>query len=274
MPSVVTQVLNGLERLSLPIVTAESCTAGALASALTSKPAAPSLCLGGITSYSPLFKHAILDVPASIISADGPGEVSSECARAMAEGVLKRSGLLEVDAEREFKRGVLRERAQGIGISTTGYLDKLPDGQPRSKAGEVWIGCHWIYNGTCGTRVEKLNVANVRGRPPPEAANVDQSDADRNERKETVVARALDMLVEIVEELERRGHAESGEHQDSKQEVEAAEKQVNVVQDAEARAGQGDGLATKSSSMGTGIKRKSSELDDASTGRASKRHDS
>ncbi|KAH7100826.1 competence-damaged protein-domain-containing protein [Auriculariales sp. MPI-PUGE-AT-0066] len=129
-PSVVSRLLHTLERLSLPVVTAESCTGGALASALTGRPGAPGLCLGGVTSYSPLFKRAVLGVPASMIRPGGSGEVSAECARAMARGVLERSGLLDRHSHNEFKYGDVAKEAHDIGLSTTGFLDQLPDGEP------------------------------------------------------------------------------------------------------------------------------------------------
>jgi nicotinamide mononucleotide (NMN) deamidase PncC len=97
-----------------------------------------------VTSYSLLIKRTILGVPADILGEGGPGDVSRECAAAMAHGVLRHSGLLEPSEERDFKFGVLLERGQGIGVSTTGYLDKVPDGVDESRAGEVWVGAHWV----------------------------------------------------------------------------------------------------------------------------------
>ncbi|EJD46799.1 hypothetical protein AURDEDRAFT_184260 [Auricularia subglabra TFB-10046 SS5] len=226
-PPVVTRLLSALERLSLPVVTAESCSAGALASALTSKPASPSLCLGGVTSYSPLFKNAVLGVPEDIIRS--PGEVSEECARAMARSVLLRAGLLDVNAEHAFKHGALLERAQGIGVSTTGYLDNVPDGEQQ----EVFIGCHWLFDGRQGTRVERMNVGHVRGHPLPDAGNVGPEDADRNERKETVVTRALDVLLEVVEQLEQNGRAPSERRDDSLADVRRAQRKIDDLQAAQ-----------------------------------------
>jgi nicotinamide-nucleotide amidase len=110
------RLLNALQRLALPIVTAESCTSGLLASALTSRATAPSILLGGVTSYSALFKSKILGVPEEVLNTEkgGPGDVSRECAEAMARGVLKHSGLLDPSDERAFKFGVLLERGQGV----------------------------------------------------------------------------------------------------------------------------------------------------------------
>jgi PncC family amidohydrolase len=113
MSSRIHLILSALQRLALPIVTAESCTSGLLASALTSRPTAPSILLGGVTSYSELFKRKILGVPECILGEGGPGDVSRECASAMAHGVLKHSGLLDPSDMRESKFGVLLERGQG-----------------------------------------------------------------------------------------------------------------------------------------------------------------
>lgn len=201
--SQVHKLLTTLQKLALPIVTAESCTSGLLASALTSRPTAPSILLGGITSYSPLFKSKTLGVPARILdkSQGGPGDVSAECALAMARGVLHHSGLLDPQEERQFKFGVLLERGQGIGVSTTGFLDAAPEGEER-RIGEVWVGCQWVFNGKEGERVEQINVGHIEGKVEKGEAQ-DKDDANREERKNEVVRKAVDMVLEVVSELER-----------------------------------------------------------------------
>ncbi|KAH7060938.1 hypothetical protein BKA62DRAFT_738440 [Auriculariales sp. MPI-PUGE-AT-0066] len=218
-PSVVSRLLHTLERLSLPVVTAESCTGGALASALTGRPGAPGLCLGGVTSYSPLFKRAVLGVPASIIRPGGPGEVSAECARAMARGVLERSGLLDRHSHNEFKYGDC--------CTTTGFLDQLPDGEPTARRGEVWIGCYWVYHE--GTRIERLNVDGVHAPPPHEQHCVDQADADRHERKETGRGAGIGNCAEVAQELEQSGKAPSLTKVDKENETVHAEKEAQSL---------------------------------------------
>jgi nicotinamide mononucleotide (NMN) deamidase PncC len=210
-PSRVQTLLAKLHKLALPIVTAESCTSGLLASTLTSKPAAPSVLLGGVTSYSPLFKHKTLGVPARVLdtSQGGPGDVSRECALAMARGVLNHSGLLDPSDTRQFKFGVLKERGQGIGVSTTGFLDGIPEGEDERRVGEVWVGVAWVFKGKEGQRVETFNVAHKEGEARPEAPHqMDENDARREARKNEVVKKAVDIVMDVVEELEKGAKAE------------------------------------------------------------------
>jgi nicotinamide mononucleotide (NMN) deamidase PncC len=215
MPSSrIARLLHSLHKLALPVVTAESCTSGLLASSLTSRPNAPSVLLGGVTSYSPLFKARALGVPAAILDTarGGPGDVSRECAAAMARGALAHSGLLEPDEERQFKFGVLLERAQGVGVSTTGFLDAVPDGTDAGRVGECYVGVRWLFKERADERVVRVDVGDVRGTPDT-AQHQDQDDADREARKHAVVDRAIGLLEEVVGELER---AEGGQQEEKK----------------------------------------------------------
>jgi len=72
------------------IAAAESCTGGLLAQRLTSIPGSSSYFLGGVVCYSNDLKSAWVDVPAEII--EEKGAVSPEVARALAEGIRRRSG--------------------------------------------------------------------------------------------------------------------------------------------------------------------------------------
>lgn len=72
------------------LATAESCTGGLLANRITDVPGASAVFLEGLVSYSNESKSRLLGVPAEIIGAHGA--VSEEVVRAMAEGVLKKSG--------------------------------------------------------------------------------------------------------------------------------------------------------------------------------------
>ncbi len=72
------------------IAVAESCTGGLLAERLTSIPGSSSYFLGGVVCYSNHLKSAWVDVPAELIEAKGA--VSPEVARALAEGIRRRSG--------------------------------------------------------------------------------------------------------------------------------------------------------------------------------------
>ncbi|MBI3671005.1 MAG: competence/damage-inducible protein A [Acidobacteria bacterium] len=72
------------------IAVAESCTGGLLAERLTSIPGSSTYFLGGVVCYSNNLKSAWVDVPADLIEAKGA--VSVEVARALAEGIRRRSG--------------------------------------------------------------------------------------------------------------------------------------------------------------------------------------
>ncbi len=71
------------------IVTAESCTGGLLAAALTDVPGSSDVFDRGFVTYSNAAKTEMLGVPAEMIARHGA--VSEEVARAMAEGARARS---------------------------------------------------------------------------------------------------------------------------------------------------------------------------------------
>ncbi|WP_421950428.1 CinA family protein [Pelagibacterium sp.] len=73
------------------MVTAESCTGGLIAGAITSVSGSSAMLYGGFVTYSNRAKTAMIDVPEALI--DTHGAVSEEVARAMAEGALKRAGV-------------------------------------------------------------------------------------------------------------------------------------------------------------------------------------
>ena len=72
------------------IATAESCTGGGVAAALTSLAGSSDYVMGGIVSYSNAAKASLLGVPQEIL--ETRGAVSPECARAMAEGARRALG--------------------------------------------------------------------------------------------------------------------------------------------------------------------------------------
>lgn len=72
------------------IVTAESCTGGLIAGALTDVPGSSDAVFGGYVTYHNEAKAGMIGVDREIIRAYGA--VSEETARAMAEGALKTSG--------------------------------------------------------------------------------------------------------------------------------------------------------------------------------------
>jgi PncC family amidohydrolase len=74
----------------LTVATAESCTGGGVAAALTSLAGSSDYVMGGIVSYSNAAKANLLGVPQEIL--ETRGAVSPECARAMAEGARRALG--------------------------------------------------------------------------------------------------------------------------------------------------------------------------------------
>jgi nicotinamide-nucleotide amidase len=73
----------------LTVVTAESCTGGLVAAALTDAPGASKVVDGGFVTYSNEAKRTCLNVPADML--ETYGAVSEQVARAMAEGALQAS---------------------------------------------------------------------------------------------------------------------------------------------------------------------------------------
>lgn len=73
------------------MVTAESCTGGLVAAALTSVAGSSSILYGGFVTYANEAKTAMISVPADLIARHGA--VSQEVARAMAEGARRTAGV-------------------------------------------------------------------------------------------------------------------------------------------------------------------------------------
>ncbi len=110
-----------LQKRGLTIATAESCTGGAVAAAITAIAGASAYFPGGVVAYSAALKAAILGVPQSII--EGEGVVSAPCALAMAEGVRQACGA-------------------DLGVATTGIAG--PGGaEPGKPVGTVHLAVAW-----------------------------------------------------------------------------------------------------------------------------------
>jgi nicotinamide-nucleotide amidase len=73
------------------IVTAESCTGGLIAGALTDVPGSSDAVHGGFVTYANDAKEAMIGVPGALI--ESHGAVSEQVARAMAEGALRAAGV-------------------------------------------------------------------------------------------------------------------------------------------------------------------------------------
>lgn len=112
------RLLERLQAQGLTLATAESCTGGLIAAALTAIPGSSATVLAGFVTYSNEAKTAMLGVPAGVIAS--VGAVSEETARAMAEGALERSGA-------------------DLAVSVTGIAG--PGGAvPGKPVGTVWFG--------------------------------------------------------------------------------------------------------------------------------------
>lgn len=84
------QVIETALVRGLMIATAESCTGGLIAGALTAVPGSSAVLERGFVTYSNAAKTGMLGVPADLI--DRHGAVSEPVARAMAAGAVERSG--------------------------------------------------------------------------------------------------------------------------------------------------------------------------------------
>jgi PncC family amidohydrolase len=116
--TILENIFSKLSKLNLVIATAESCTGGLIAHTLTNISGSSNYFDRGVITYSNRAKIELLGVSEEIIKQKGA--VSFEVAKAMAEGVRKKS---KVD----------------IGISTTGIAG--PTGGTKEKpVGLVFIG--------------------------------------------------------------------------------------------------------------------------------------
>ena len=84
------EILGAARAAGIRIAVAESCTGGLLAAALTAVPGSSDVFERGAVTYSNAAKSEMLGVDPVLIEAHGA--VSEEVARAMAEGLLARSG--------------------------------------------------------------------------------------------------------------------------------------------------------------------------------------
>jgi nicotinamide-nucleotide amidase len=112
-------LLAALQAQGLTVATAESCTGGLIAAALTAIPGSSATVLAGYVTYSNAAKTRMLGVPEAMLAAHGA--VSEPVARQMAEGALAESGA-------------------DIAVSCTGIAG--PGGGTSTKpVGLVFIGC-------------------------------------------------------------------------------------------------------------------------------------
>jgi nicotinamide-nucleotide amidase len=83
------RVLELCRTRGLRLATAESCTGGLVAAALTEIPGSSDVLERGFVTYSNAAKESVLGVPAAILRAEGA--VSRKAVEAMAAGALERS---------------------------------------------------------------------------------------------------------------------------------------------------------------------------------------
>lgn len=105
------------------ITTAESCTGGLIAGALTDMPGSSAWFEQSVVTYSNAAKQSLLGVPAELLSEHGA--VSEACVEAMARGACERSGAR-------------------VAVAASGIAG--PDGAtPGKPVGTVWLG--WSVDG-------------------------------------------------------------------------------------------------------------------------------
>ncbi len=127
-----------LQRSQSSITTAESCTGGMIASAITEIAGASNVFEAGFVTYSNRMKHQLVGVPESTLQIHGA--VSEEVVLAMAEGALERSGA-------------------DYGIAVSGIAG--PGGGSAEKpVGTVWMA--WGCKGNLRTRKMTLTTDRKR----------------------------------------------------------------------------------------------------------------
>jgi len=82
-------VVEGLMESGQTIAVAESLTGGRISDLIVSVPGASAIFLAGFATYANEAKRDLLGVSAETLAEDGPGAVSEDCAREMAEGARR-----------------------------------------------------------------------------------------------------------------------------------------------------------------------------------------
>ena len=112
------EILSLLYESEKTVGTAESCTSGLIASAITMVPGASNYFKGGIVSYWDETKMELLDVDASVIAEQTA--VCEEVARQMVQGAIKTLGV-------------------DYAVSATGFAGPGSDGGV--PVGTIWLAC-------------------------------------------------------------------------------------------------------------------------------------
>jgi nicotinamide-nucleotide amidase len=136
-------LMLGLRHMTL--AAAESCTGGLLAERLTAVPGSSRYFLGGAVVYADRLKTIFADVPAELVRTEGP--VSEPVARAMAEGIRRRTG-----------------STVGVGITGIAGPGGGAEGPDEDKPiGLVYVATSFVDDGGV-TRVTELNLTGDRER--------------------------------------------------------------------------------------------------------------
>jgi len=138
---------TALKRKGRFLVTAESCTGGWVAQALTSVAGSSDWFERGYVTYSNAAKREDLGVPRRIL--DRHGAVSEQTARAMALGALRRGG------------GDRRRRRAGISLAITGIAGP-GGGAPGKPAGTVCFA--WAHGRRIRSETRRFQGGRMRVR--------------------------------------------------------------------------------------------------------------
>ena len=91
MSALAEQIIQAATQAGLTVATAESCTGGLIAAALTDVAGSSAVFDRGFVTYSNEAKAEMLDVPLSLTV--DPGAVSHDVAKLMAEGAIEKAGV-------------------------------------------------------------------------------------------------------------------------------------------------------------------------------------
>jgi nicotinamide-nucleotide amidase len=134
--SLIDRIHDLLTKHHLTVSTAESCTSGLLAAALTESPGSSVYYVGGVNSYANEAKEKLLGVSRPAL--DLHGAVSAEVASEMASGIRESLGT-------------------DVAISTTGIAGP-GGGTPAKPVGTVWLG----FSTAAQSYTRKLQLAGDR----------------------------------------------------------------------------------------------------------------
>ena len=153
------RLVQGLTAAGKTVATAESCTGGWLAKAITDVPGSSAVLRYGIVSYADEAKESLLGVSTGTLANDGA--VSEAVVRAMAEGAIRLSGA-------------------DIAVAVSGVAG--PDGGSDDKpVGTVWLA--WAARADDSTGIE---------------TRLKRFDGDREQVRAQTVAAALEGLLERI----------------------------------------------------------------------------